>query len=179
MRPYPQNWQRTKNEWLYFSDEHMDNRSSKRNFFADIHFRSLEDLGDGDIHMAQIGRKAQVFDIRNGLNKRSEGDKNYRRVELSPDFHKFGSTLPAVDFGRIKKRHGPEKTYVPMKNEIIPIVDENDFAEKERKHEYDELVNEVIQLEQWKPAEIITSAFKVFDIDPNDKTLIKYRPRFR
>lgn len=179
MRPYPQNWQRTTNEWLYFNDEHINAISSKRNFFSGIHIRSLEDLGDGDIHMEQIGRKARVYNMRNGIEKRSEGDKNYRRVELSSDFHKFGSTLPAVNFGRLKKRYGHEKTYVPMKNDIIPIVDENDFEKKELQREHNELVNEVIQLEQWKPAESITSAFKVFDTDPNDKTLVKYRPRFR
>jgi hypothetical protein len=179
MRPYPQNWQRSKTEYLYFNDESMNNRSSKRNFFANIHFRSLEDLGDENVYMMQIGRKKQVFDVRNGLEKRTEGDKSYRRVELSPDFHKIGSTLPAVDFGRIKKQHGSEKTYVPMKNEVIHIVNENDFEGNEQKREYDQIVNEVIQLDKWKPAESITRAFKVFNNDPNDKTGEKYRPRFR
>ncbi len=176
MRPFPQNWQRSKKEWLYFCDESMEHRSSKRNFFADIHFRSLEDLGDENVQMAMIGRKRRGFDSRNGLEKRSEGDKSYRRVELSPDFHKLGSTLPAVDFGRVKKRHGSEKTFVPMNNETIPIVDEHEFEEKELKREQDELINEVIQLDQWKPAETMITAFKVFDTDPNGG---KYRPRFR
>jgi hypothetical protein len=174
MRPYPQNWQCTKKDWIYFTDESIEHRSSKRNFFDDIHFRSLEDLGDENVSMQQIGRKKQVFDTRNGLRQRSEGDKNYRRVELSPDFHKLGSTLPAVDFGRLKKRHGPAKTYVPMKNESIPIVDENDFEEKELKQEHDQLVDEVIQLDTWKPAESMKTAFKVFNLNG-----AKYRPRFR
>jgi hypothetical protein len=173
MRSFPQNWQRSENEWIYFSDEHKEHRSSKRNFFADIHLRSLEDLGDENVYMTQIGRKRKVFNLRNGLEKRSEGDKSYRRVELSPDFHKLGSTLPPIDFGRVKKQHGPEKTIVPMQNEIIPIVDENDFEEKELKREHDEHINEVIQLEKWKPAESITTAFKVFNTEP------RYRPRFR
>jgi hypothetical protein len=176
MRPFPQNWQCSQNEWLYFSDESMNNRSSKRNFFADIHFRSLEDLGDGDIHMAQIGHKRQAIDQRNGLGQRSEGDKSYHRVELSPDFHKLGSTLPPIDFGRVKKPHRHAKTYVPMKNDVIPIVDEKDFEEKERKREHDELVEEVIQLDHWKPVETMTSAFTVFDTDSNG---VQYRPRFR
>jgi hypothetical protein len=179
MRPYSQNWQRTNNEWLYFSDEGMNKRSSKRNFFGDLHFRSLEDLGDENVQMIQIGHKKKVFDARNGLGQRSDGDKNYRRVELSPDFHKLGSTLPAVNFGRVKQRHGPTKSYVPMKNEVIPIVDENDFEMKELQREQNELVNEVVQLEQWKPAETIKTAFKVFDLDPNDKNGGRYRPRFR
>jgi hypothetical protein len=179
MRPYPQNWQRTNNEWLYFSDEIMNKRSSKRNFFGNVYFRSLEDLGDENVNMTQIGRKKKVSDLRNGLRQRSEGDKSYRRVELSPDFYKFGSTLPAVNFGRIKKRHGPAKCYVPMKDEVIPIVDEKDFELKEFQREHNELVTEVVQLDQWKPADTITTAFKVLDLDPNDKNGGKYRPRFR
>jgi hypothetical protein len=63
--------------------------------------------------MAQIGHKRQVLDVRNGLEKKSEGDKSYRRVELSPDFH--------IDFGRVKKRHGHAKTYLLMKNEVIQL----------------------------------------------------------
>jgi hypothetical protein len=176
MRPYPQNWQRSKDEWLYFNDEPMDHPSSKRNFFDNTYFRSLEDLGDENVYLKNIGRKRKVDDVRNGLQKRSEGDKSYLRAELSPDFYKFGSTLPAVNFGRLKTRHGPTKTFVPMKNEKIPIVDENDFEEKELQRKHDELIDEVIQLDNWKPAEPITTAFKVFDTDPNGK---RYRPRFR
>jgi hypothetical protein len=179
MRPYPQNWQRTTNEWLYFTDETINNRSSKRNHFENVHFRSLEDLGDENVYMIQIGRKKKVSDSRNGLKQRSDGDKSYRRVELSPDFHKLGSTLPAVDFGHIKKRHGPAKSYVPMKDEVIPIVNENDFELKKLQREHDELVNEVVQLDQWKPVNTITTAFKVFDLDPNDKNGGRYRPRVR
>jgi hypothetical protein len=179
MRPYPQNWQRSKNDYVYFGDESLDHRSSKRNYFADIHFRSLEDLGDDNVYMSQIGHKRQVPNIRNGLNKKSEGDKSYRTAEFSPDFHKFGSTLPPIDFGRAKKRHGHAKTFVPMQNERIPIVDENDFEEKERQHENDQIVTEVIQLDTWKPAKSISSAFKVFDLDPNDTKGGKYRPRVR
>jgi hypothetical protein len=104
--------------------------------------------------MAQIGHKRQVLDVRNGLEKKSEGDKSYRRVELSPDFHKLGSTLPPIDFGRVKKRHGHAKTYLLMKNEVI-------------------------QLDNWKPVETMASAFKVFDTDPDDTNGVKYRPRFR
>ncbi|CAF0969541.1 unnamed protein product [Rotaria sp. Silwood1] len=179
MRPHPQNWQRSKNEWIYFSDESADSHSSKRNLFANIHFRSLEDLGDENVHMAQIGHKKKVLDVRNGLQKRSEGDKSYRMVELSPDFYKFGSTLPAINFGRIKKRYGHEKTFVPMKNETIPIIDEKDFEEKERQREHNQTVNEVIQLDNWIPADSMTRAFTVLDIESNDKDGIRYRPRFR
>ena len=72
--------------------------------------------------MSQIGYKKKVREIRNGLPKRSEGDKNYRIVEESPNFHQLGTTLPVVNFGLEKKRHGHAKTFVPMKNEKIPII---------------------------------------------------------
>jgi hypothetical protein len=141
--------------------------------------RSLEDLGDQNMYMSQIGHKKKVRDVRNGVRKRSEGDKNYRRVEQSPDFHKFGSTLPVVDFGLEKKRHGHEKTFVPMKNEKHPIIDENEFAENEYERQEKKIIEEVAQLDRWKPAERVTSAFKVFDLDPNDKNGGRYRPRIR
>lgn len=178
MRPFPQNWQRSKNDWVYFTDESPDVRSSKRNFFANIHLRSIEDLGDEDVHLAQIGHKKQVFETRNGLQKRSEGDKSYRVVELSPDFHKIGSTLPAVNFGRKKQRHGNKKTFVPMTNETIPAIDANDFEKKERQRETEQIINEVINLETWVPTQSMTRAFNVFNSDSNDKDII-YRPRFR
>jgi hypothetical protein len=129
--------------------------------------------------MSQIGHKKKVRDIRNGLRKKSEGDKSYRIVEQSTDFHKFGSTLPVVNFGREKQRHGNAKTFVPMKNEKISVIDQNEFAEKESKREQENIIDEVVHLDNWKPAERVTSAFKVFDLDPNDKSGGKYRPRVR
>ncbi|CAF3115855.1 unnamed protein product [Rotaria socialis] len=179
MRPYPQNWQRTNNEWIYFNDESADHRPAKRNFFANVYLRSLEDLGDENVHMETMGHKRKVIDPRNGLQKRSEGDKSYRGVELSPNFYKFGCTLPAVNFGRLKKRHGPKSRFVPMTNEKIPVTDENEFEEKERRRENNQIVEEVIQLENWTPVESMTRAFTVFDMESNDKEGGKYRPRFR
>jgi hypothetical protein len=129
--------------------------------------------------MSQIGHKKKVLDIRNGLKKRSEGDKNYRIVEESPEFHKFGTTLPVVNFGHEKKRHGHAKTFVPIKNERIPITDQTQFLENEWKREQENIIAEIIRLDQWKPAERVTSAFKVFDLDPNDKNGGRYKPRVR
>lgn len=131
------------------------------------------------MYMTLIGHKKKVPDVRNGLRKKSEGDKNYRIVEQSPDFHKFGSTLPVVNFGQEKKRHGHAKTFVPMKNDKIAVMDQAEFAEQERKREQQMIVDEVVRLDRWKPAERVTSAFKVFDLDPNDKNGGKYRPRVR
>ena len=179
MRSFPQNWQRTNNEWTYFTDQSPDARSSKRIFFADTHLRSLEDLGDDNIQMLQIGRKRKVYNLRNGVQKRSEGDKSYRQVEYSPGFHKLGCTLPAVDFGRVRKHQGPMKTMVPMTNEVIPIVDEHEFEMKERQREQAELIDEVLELENWKPAETMTAAFKVLGTDLNNQNPIKYRSRLR
>lgn len=179
MRPFPQNWQRTNNEWIYVTDESVDHRPAKRNIFGSIHLRSLEDVGDENVQMASIGHKRQVLDSRNGLPKISNGDKSYRTVEFSPDFYKFGSTLPVVNFGRLKQRYGPQSRFVPMNNEKIPIVDEHDFEEKERKLEMNNIINEVIELDKWTPAESVTRAFNVLDLDPNDKENGRYRPRFR
>lgn len=179
VRPFPQNWQRTTNEWIYCTDESIDHNPAKRNYFSDIHLRSLEDLGDQNMYMSQIGRKKKVKDIRNGLKKRTEGDKNYRIVEHSPEFYKFGSTLPVPNFGLEKKRHGHAKTFVPMKNESFPIINPEEYLESQWKRERQRLTEEVTQLDNWKPAERVKSAFKVFDLDPNDKNGGRYKPRVR
>ena len=179
MRPFPQNWQRSKTDWTYFPDESLNQRSSKRNHFSDIHLRSIEDLGDENVSMAQIGHKRAVFDTRNGLDKRSDGDKSYRTVELSPGFHQLGSTLPPVHFGREKKYYGYEKSSVPMKNDKVSIVDDDAFQKKEQQQAYDQTIDDVIQLDQWKPAESITSAFRVLERRSTEKTSAKYRPRVR
>ncbi|CAF0825624.1 unnamed protein product [Adineta steineri] len=178
-RPYPQNWQRTTNEWIYFTDESIEHNPSKRNYFADIYLRSIEDLGNQDIHMTQIGYKKKVLDKRNGLPKKSDGDKSYHNVEESTDFHKFGSTLPVVEFGHEKTRHESVKTLVQMKNEHFHVMNDKEFAEQERKREQENIIDEVAQLDNWKPAPRVKSAFKVLDLDPNDKHGGRYRPRIR
>ncbi|UJR35987.1 hypothetical protein I4U23_028727 [Adineta vaga] len=178
-RPYPHNWQRSTNEWIYVTDESVEHNPAKRNFFDDIHLRSIEDLGNQNMYMSQIGHKKSVLDIRNGLPKRSEGDKNYRIVEESPDFHKIGPTIPVVEFGRKKREHIFVKSVVQMTNEKVHVIDDKEFAERERKQEQENIIDEVVQLDNWKPAPRVTSAFKVLDLDPNDKRGGRYRPRIR
>ncbi|CAF0831258.1 unnamed protein product [Adineta steineri] len=179
VRAYPQNYQRSTNEWTYFTDESPDHRPAKRNLFANIHLRSIEDLGDENVHMTQIGHKRKVYDVRNGLPKRSDGDKSYRRVEFEPDFHKLGSTLPAINFGHMKSVDELNKTFIPMKNETLHVIDDKEFEEKERKREYDESINEVHRLDNWKPAECLKSAFNVFPTSSKDKRAGKRRGHFR
>ena len=60
------------------------------------------------------------------------------------------------------------------------LLNENEFIEKERKRERRQCYRmKLAQLDNWKPAERVSSAFKVFDLDPNDKNGGKYRPRVR
>ena len=131
------------------------------------------------MYMSKIGRKKKVRDIRNDLPKKSEGDKNYRIVEQSPDFYKFGSTLPVVNFGEEKKRHGHARSFVPMKNEKLLIIDQNEFAKEQLKREQENLIQEVIQLDNWKSSQRVSSAFKVLDLDSSDKSGGRYKPRIR
>lgn len=42
---------------------------------------------------------------RNGIGMAAPGDKSYQVVEYSPDFHKYGSTLPVVNFGFVYFLH--------------------------------------------------------------------------
>lgn len=178
-RPFSQNWQETNNEWRYFTDVPLDQQSSKRNIFNQVHLRSTEDLGDENMFMSMIGRKKKVKDLRNGVRKRTEGDKTYKHVEQSSDFYKFGATIPQVNFGQEKKSFQDRRSILVLKNEKIPIVDRDDFLEKERQREYQTLIDEVTHLDKWKPAERVKSAFKVFDNDPHEKQASRYRPRVR
>jgi hypothetical protein len=66
-----------------------------------------------------------------------------------------------------------------MKNEKIPVTDQHEFAEKAWKREQEDVIRDVVRLDQWKPAQRVTSAFKVFDLDPNDKNGGRYKPRVR
>ena len=130
--------------------------------------------------MSTIGHKKRVVDLRNGLQKRSEGDKSYRVVEHSPNFYKLGSTLPQVNFGQERDPHAHEKRRVPMKNESVPIVEHHEFVAREQQREYERSIDQVVQLDQWKPAQRVAIAFKVFDDGAKDKSGgNKYRPRVR
>jgi hypothetical protein len=126
--------------------------------------------------MSTIGRKKPVNDIRNGLAKRSNGDKNYRCVEQSADFHKQGATVSNVNFARESFELARRRTRVPMTTDKISVMSEEDFIEKQRQHDYKTSVDEVMQLDRWKPAERIKSAFQAFNINTNEK---KYRSRLR
>ena len=136
--------------------------------------------GDVNMFMPTIGHKKRVADLRNGLQKRSEGDKSYRVVEHSPNFYKLGSTLPQVNFGQERDPYAHEKRRVPMRNESVPIVEHHEFVAREQRREYERSVDQVEQLDQWKPAQRVAIAFKVFDDGPKDKSgANKYRPRVR
>lgn len=179
VRSFPQNWQRSSNEWIYCTDESRDHRPAKRNLFADIHLRSIEDLGDDDVHMLQMGRKKEITDSRNGLPRRVDGDKSYRRVELEPDFHKLGCTLPPVNFGYNRNALGLDKTFIPMKHDKVQVVDDEEFQERERQREHEQSIKDVELLDQWKPAEGLTSAFDVFPTDAKGKRRGKHRAQPR
>ena len=130
--------------------------------------------------MPTMGHKKRVVDLRNGLQKRSDGDKSYRVVEHSPNFHKLGSTLPLVNFGQERDPHAHEKRRVPMSNETVPIVEHHEFVAREQQREYQRSIDQVVQLDRWKPAQRVAIAFKVFDDTTKDKSGgNKYRPRVR
>ena len=99
-----------------------------------------------------IGCREQVYYKRNGIPCASDGDKSYAVPEYSPEFHKDGSTRPAVDFSRTNQL--VTDTFIPL----VPIPDKPciSFAAKEKAKRYREELDEVKGLDDWKPAPKLT-----------------------
>ncbi|XP_039250426.2 spermatogenesis-associated serine-rich protein 1-like [Styela clava] len=96
----------------------------------------------------QFGRKGFVLDTRDGYPSASAGDKPYRIPEYSPNFHKFGSTRPVVNFGGFKAEMAD--TFIPLQALSPTPVKPYTVVEAEKKKQ--EEVNEVESLNQWRPA---------------------------
>lgn len=202
VKPFPNNWLNTRDEWKYFRDER---KFAKRCLFRyeptsddKVHLRSVDSLTNkhllGDIKFPHedyiyqvLGSKRAVPDKRNSLAQRSPGDKSYKTVEYSNNF--FGRR--ARDW-RSEKYRLPGKQEQTITDDIIRMLDldpNGDLAAKffsrahhSRDNEYDELdddelaneIESIQKLDTWRPATPLKLPFKVLDL--SDKSL-KYRPK--
>ena len=80
------------------------------------------------------------------------GDKSYAVPEYSKDFHKEGSTRPAINFSRTNEVVAD--TFIPLS----PLTAEkrDSFRKKEKLKREQEEVDSVKQLDDWKPAPPLT-----------------------
>ncbi|XP_075056591.1 spermatogenesis-associated serine-rich protein 1 [Mixophyes fleayi] len=94
-------------------------------------------------------RKKKVSDPRNGIPTAQLGDKPFRTVEYSPGFHKFGSTLPVVNFRESYKIKAD--TFIPLQK--LPMEPCAPFRVKIRRQHLEEEKRDVKELNTWKPAQ--------------------------
>ncbi|XP_073481384.1 spermatogenesis-associated serine-rich protein 1 [Aquarana catesbeiana] len=95
-----------------------------------------------------LGRKKKVCDLRNGIPEAQPGDKPFHTVEYSPDFHKFGSTMPVVNFRESFKVKAD--TFIPLQN--MPKSPSVPYKVRVQKKSLEEEMRNVKELNSWKPA---------------------------
>ncbi|KAG8580036.1 hypothetical protein GDO81_007100, partial [Engystomops pustulosus] len=148
-RSYPRSSLRLGSEWSFYPNFGcpFTYHVGKRCIIDGVHKSSHT---DSHVHTLPLstGRKKKVFDPRNGIPAIHPGDKPFRTVEYSHDFHKLGSTLPVVNFRESYKvtadtfiplQKLPKRPGVPYK---VKIHSQNLEAEKK----------DVEELNRWKPA---------------------------
>ncbi|KAM5165083.1 spermatogenesis-associated serine-rich protein 1 [Mantella aurantiaca] len=96
-----------------------------------------------------LGRKKKVSDPRNGIPEAQPGDKSFPTVEYSPDFHKFGSTLPVVKFRESFKVKAD--TFIPLQK--LPKTPSVPYKVRIQKKSVEEEMRDVKELNSWKPAQ--------------------------
>lgn len=195
VRPFPNNWVSTKDEWTYFRD---DRQFAKRTLFdanevdQKIHLATLSSLTnqhlldpeiklpfEDDIFRA-IGQKRVVKDKRNTLDEKSPGDKTYKIPEYSNDFY-----YKTNRNWRSERYQLPSKNGEHLSKDMMSLLNldqssslftgKNEIGyEPDRRLEKQEELSSVRNLSTWRPAPKLEVAFKVLDV--GDKAL-KYRPK--
>ena len=141
LRPFPNTWIKSKDEWKYFRDER---KFAKRCLFGvekpevsglppiegAIHLRSIDNLGNWhllgetikfpheDYIFQVLGSKKHVYNKRNNLEQRAPGDKSYKAVEYSNDFYNRVNR----DW-RSQKYSLPNRSEQNISNDIIALLD--------------------------------------------------------
>ncbi|KAM8953261.1 spermatogenesis-associated serine-rich protein 1 [Pelodytes ibericus] len=148
-RSYPRSLRDIGAEWSFYPNQGFPYtyHTGKRCAFQGIHLANKTTV-DTKTLQACMGTKKKVIDTRNGILVSQPGDKSYRIPEYSPDFHKFGSTRPVVNFKDSYKMR--TETFIPLqmlhKTPCVPykIKEQHQILKEEEK--------EVEELNEWKPA---------------------------
>lgn len=143
IRAFPWKSLRSETEWRLYP-EGPD--STLRSRWGGMHKATQPSNTEID-HTTLYGKNRKVVDKRNGICTAAPGDKSYQAVEYSPDFHKYGSTLPLVNFGG---KQLTAETFVPL--QPLPSIPSESYTEKERARQQIHEMKEVQQLERWRPA---------------------------
>jgi hypothetical protein len=190
VRPFPNNWVRSYDEWHYFKHDKQfrmrclfdANENAKQ-----IHLRSIDSLTnqhlldqnltkkEDDIFQA-LGAKRVHIDKRNELAEYSPGDKSYKAVEYSPlYFGKNTHSRNPIKRQRIKKEITDLNQLLNIRPSSTSSINRNDFdydVDEAKNAIYE--VNNIKSLNEWKPAAPLKPPFKVLDLD---EKAVKYRPK--
>lgn len=133
--------QQTKQDWILYP-KRCD--TTLRCNFDGVH----KSTAQSSMEQAFLSGSRFIIDKRNGIPAAAPGDKSYKSVEHSPNFHKHGSTLPVVNFGA---------TYKPKFDTFIPLLQvikspRKSFRENELIRRKEEDFCEVCALDSWRPA---------------------------
>lgn len=189
IKPFPNNWIRTYDEWKYFKQEKQFRMRTLFNLdekFRNIHLRSIDSLTnrhllpkslspEEDTIYQTLGRKRILLDKRNGIPEISPGDKSYKAVEYAPRyFNKYTHNRDPIKIDRKKSVVTDLTVLLNIRpTSTITLKNELDFDYDASKNEQEE-INNVRYLDDWKAAAPLKAPFKV--LDPEDKTF-KYRPK--
>ncbi|XP_065057590.1 spermatogenesis-associated serine-rich protein 1-like [Rhopilema esculentum] len=99
-----------------------------------------------------IGRTRKGMNQRAGLPMMTDGDKSYAVPEYSYNFHKVGSTLPAINFSRSSKL--VSDTFIPL--QPLQAKPRRPYMDKHKARIIEEEKMEVAKLSKWKPAPSLT-----------------------
>ncbi|KAK7476363.1 hypothetical protein BaRGS_00032363 [Batillaria attramentaria] len=153
MRPYPFTYKQSDREWLLDPDL---TKVGLRCVFDGVH----KSTATSEDEITHTMRYEWMMEKRNGLPEASPGDKSYQVPEYSPSFHKKGCTRPLTRYGPARSFRTPD-TFIPL----VPVTTDcsETFRVKSAKMQLQNDVDEVRQLEKWKPATPLIQTVPVVD----------------
>ncbi|KAM3931864.1 spermatogenesis-associated serine-rich protein 1 [Leptodactylus fuscus] len=149
-RSYPRSSLNVGSEWSFYPTlgHPVTYHTGKRCVIGGVHKSSQ--MGSHVLTLPmRIGRKKKVLYPRNGIPEVHPGDKPFRTVEYSLDFHKLGSTLPVVNFRESYKVKAD--TFIPLQE--LPKRPGVPCNVKIHMQNLEEEKRDVEELNSWKPAQ--------------------------
>ncbi|XP_053567130.1 spermatogenesis-associated serine-rich protein 1 [Bombina bombina] len=149
LRSCPRVCQGEGSEWSFYPNFGLPftYHTGKRCVFDGLHLRNWTSL-DVKTLPSCLGRRKKVQDSRNGIPLAAPGDKSFSTPEYSPNFHKFGSTRPVVNFRELYTVNAD--TFIPLQK--LPRSPRIPYSIKVQRQQLEEEKRDVKQLSGWKPS---------------------------
>ncbi|XP_064196331.1 spermatogenesis-associated serine-rich protein 1 [Anguilla rostrata] len=150
LRSFPHDNMISESEWTFYPSFGLPvtYHIGKRCLIDGVHhYRSLRSSSERTLEL-RLGRKRQIRSPCCVIR----GSRPYISPEYSTDFHKFGSTLPAVGFGSSATLKGD--TFIPLQRPTGRQC--MTYRQKKALKDREADVLEVRKLDDWRPAAPIT-----------------------